>query len=137
MFIDVPQSNGLQYHSGAEGINMGTRFMATKEARNAGDAFHGSFEAPILQPIKDTMVKAKVTDCQGVQVIDVVHAGHYSHLPDPGEHGARLQEQVCQGGSASTRKRRMNPAAQGKLAKTCQDNLYCPTVGRKFLKIGL
>lgn len=34
---------------GAEGINMGTRFMATKEA-------------PILQPIKDTMVKAKVTD---------------------------------------------------------------------------
>ena len=23
---------------------------------------HGSFEAPILQPIKDTMVKAKVTD---------------------------------------------------------------------------
>ncbi|CAK9087671.1 unnamed protein product [Durusdinium trenchii] len=34
---------------GAEGVNMGTRFMATKEA-------------PILQPIKDTMVKAKVTD---------------------------------------------------------------------------
>ncbi|OLP89173.1 Nitronate monooxygenase [Symbiodinium microadriaticum] len=34
---------------GAEGINMGTRFMATKEA-------------PIVQPIKDVMVKAKVTD---------------------------------------------------------------------------
>eukprot|EP00933_Yihiella_yeosuensis_P082541 TRINITY_DN9645_c0_g1_i1.p1 TRINITY_DN9645_c0_g1~~TRINITY_DN9645_c0_g1_i1.p1 ORF type:complete len:330 (-),score=75.78 TRINITY_DN9645_c0_g1_i1:299-1288(-) len=34
---------------GAEGVNMGTRFMATKEA-------------PILQGIKDAMVKAKVTD---------------------------------------------------------------------------
>ncbi|CAE7230740.1 unnamed protein product [Symbiodinium natans] len=34
---------------GAEGVNMGTRFMATKEA-------------PIVQPMKDVMVKAKVTD---------------------------------------------------------------------------
>ena len=25
---------------------------------------HGLVEAPILQPIKDTMVKAKVTDCE-------------------------------------------------------------------------
>eukprot|EP00929_Paragymnodinium_shiwhaense_P002493 TRINITY_DN102753_c0_g1_i1.p1 TRINITY_DN102753_c0_g1~~TRINITY_DN102753_c0_g1_i1.p1 ORF type:complete len:334 (+),score=83.83 TRINITY_DN102753_c0_g1_i1:85-1086(+) len=34
---------------GAEGINMGTRFMATKEA-------------PILDAVKQTLVKAKVTD---------------------------------------------------------------------------
>eukprot|EP00440_Ansanella_granifera_P057096 gb/GFBE01061892.1/.p1 GENE.gb/GFBE01061892.1/~~gb/GFBE01061892.1/.p1 ORF type:complete len:330 (+),score=117.93 gb/GFBE01061892.1/:1-990(+) len=46
-------ANGTQLAAalamGAEGVNMGTRFMATKEA-------------PILQAIKDTMVKAKVTD---------------------------------------------------------------------------
>merc|ERR1712087_930020 len=34
---------------GAEGLNMGTRFMATKEA-------------PILDGVKDALVKAKVTD---------------------------------------------------------------------------
>jgi nitronate monooxygenase len=46
-------ANGTQLAAalamGAEGVNMGTRFMATKEA-------------PIKQAIKDTMVKAKVTD---------------------------------------------------------------------------
>jgi hypothetical protein len=30
---------------------------------SSGD-IHGLVEAPILQPIKDTMVKAKVTDCE-------------------------------------------------------------------------
>merc|ERR1712066_870460 len=34
---------------GAEGLNMGTRFMATKEA-------------PILDAVKEALVKAKVTD---------------------------------------------------------------------------